>query len=189
MTYYKDETNVEEYIQMAEGYDGSEFVPVLRRYLPDGATVLELGMGPGKDVDILSEYFQVTGSDYSPVFLNCYRELHPDADVVQLDAITMVIDRTFDGIYSNKVLYHLTREQLKQSLQKQLALLNPGGILLHTMWIGDGGEDMKGLHFEYVTEASFADLLEGGVIVEAKRYAEMEPDDSIYFVVKRKEAG
>jgi SAM-dependent methyltransferase len=185
MSYYDDKENVEEYVKMAEGYDGREFIPVLRQYLPDGATVLELGMGPGKDVEILGEYFQVTGSDHSQIFVARYLETHPDADVVRLDACAMAIERTFDGIYSNKVLYHLTRDELRQSLKRQLALLNPGGILFHTMWAGEGAEDMKGLHFEYVTEASFADLLEDGVIVEAARYAEMEPDDSIYFVVKR----
>lgn len=185
MSYYDDKENVEEYVKMAEGYDGSEFVPVLRQYLPDGATVLELGMGPGKDLAILGEYFRVTGSDNSQIFVDHYLEAHPDADVVMLDACEMDIERIFDGIYSNKVLYHLNRDEIQQSLQKQLSRLNPGGILFHTMWVGDGGEDMKGLHFEYVTEESFADLLEGGVIVEAKRYAEMEPDDSVYFVVKR----
>ncbi len=28
MSYYDDKENVEEYIKMAEGYDGSEFVPI-----------------------------------------------------------------------------------------------------------------------------------------------------------------
>jgi SAM-dependent methyltransferase len=174
---------------VADGYDGSEFVPMLRHYLPDGATVLELGMGPGKDVEILGKYFQVTGSDKSQVFVDRYLETHPDADVVRLDACDMAIERTFDGIYSNKVLYHLNRDELRQSLKRQLALLKPGGILFHTIWVGEGGEDMKGLHFEYVAEQSFAELLEDGVIVEATRYAEMEPDDSIYFVAKRDGAG
>ena len=185
MSYYQDEKNIEEYIKMAEGYDGSEFVPILRRYLPDGAAVLELGMGPGKDVDILRQYFQVTGSDSSQIFLDRYRKTHPKADLVQMDAATMDIKRQFDGIYSNKVLYHLTREELRQSLRKQLALLKPDGILFHTMWAGEGSDEMAGLHFEYYTEETFTDLLDEGVIVEMQRYAEMEPEDSIYFVIKK----
>jgi len=185
MSYYKDKKNVEEYIKMAEGYDGSEFVPVLRQYLSDGATMLELGMGPGKDVDIFSQYFQVTGSDYSQVFLDRYQESCPDADLIKLDARELNIERTFDGIYSNKALYHLTREELRQSLKKQLMLLNPGGILFHTMWAGDGAEEREGLHFEYYTEETFAEILDEGAIVEMHRYAEMEPEDSIYFVVKK----
>ena len=42
---------------MAEGYDGSELIDELRNYLKDEASVLELGMGPGKDLDILNKYY------------------------------------------------------------------------------------------------------------------------------------
>ena len=119
MGYFDDEKNVEEYIGMAEGYDGRELVDVLRRHLPDGATVLELGMGPGKDLEILSEFFQVTGSDSSKVFIERYRKMDPAADLLLLDAVTMDTDRKFDGIYSNKVLQHLTQQELKRSLHRQ----------------------------------------------------------------------
>ncbi len=75
--FYDDESNVNDYIKMAEGFDGREFMPVLRQYLPDGAHVLELGMGPGKDLALLAEHFKVTGSDHSPVFVNRYLADHP----------------------------------------------------------------------------------------------------------------
>ena len=53
MSYYNDKKNVEEYIRMAEGYDGRAFVDLLKGMLPKGASVLELGMGPGKDLLLL----------------------------------------------------------------------------------------------------------------------------------------
>ena len=56
MGYYDDPKNVEEYVKMAESYDGQELIDVLHRYLPDGASVLELGMGPGKDYLLLSHH-------------------------------------------------------------------------------------------------------------------------------------
>lgn len=185
MSYYEDKKNVEAYVKMAEGYDGSEFVPILRRYLPDGASILELGIGPGVDMDILSEYFTVTGSDYSQVFLDRYRQTHPEADLVQLDAAIMSINRKFDAIYSNKVLHHLTRGELQQSFQKQLALLNLGGILFHTFWAGDKTEEMAGLRFEYYTEETLTQLLQEGTVVEMKRFSEMDSDDSFYCVVQK----
>ena len=67
MMYFDDEKNVAEYIKMADGYDGREFIPILRAHLEDNATVLELGMGPGKDFELLSKYFRVTGSDRSHI--------------------------------------------------------------------------------------------------------------------------
>jgi hypothetical protein len=73
MGYYHTAESVDKYIEMAEGYDGRALVEVLRKHLQPGATVLELGMGPGKDLDLLSESFQATGSDVSPLFLDRYR--------------------------------------------------------------------------------------------------------------------
>ena len=96
--------DVEDYIKMAEGYDGRHLITQLRKYLPDNATVLELGMGPGTDLMLLSEHYKVTGSDFSNAFLDRFCKKHPNADLLQLDAITMQIDRKFDFIYSNKVL-------------------------------------------------------------------------------------
>ena len=187
MSYFDDERNVEEYISMAEGYDGRQFIPVLRRYLKDGAKVLELGMGPGKDFELLSEYFQVTGSDYSQVFIDRFRKDHPEADLVLLDAVTMKIERKFDCIYSNKVMNHLSKEQLRESLVNQAEVLNERGILLHTFWYGDKEEDLAGLHFTYYTEQTFNQWVGDEYdLLESVKYAEMEVNDSIYFLLRKK---
>ena len=138
MGYYDDPKNVQQYIEMAEGYDGRELIAALARHLPAGATVLELGMGPGKDLDLLKQTFRATGSDFAQPFIDRYRKQHPQADLLLLDAITMeaAIDagRTFDAIYSNKVLYHLTLDELRASLRNQARVLDPGGLLLHALW-------------------------------------------------------
>ena len=186
MGYYDRTENVEAYIQMAEGYDGREFVPVLEKYVRRGASVLELGMGPGKDLRILGESFQVTGSDVSKVFLDRYRKTHPDADLLLLDAATMDTDRTFDCIYSNKVLHHLTSDELRQSLGRQSRVLNAHGILFHTFWHGDGEQQIDGLRFVYYTEESFGELL-GDVyeVLEMERYSEIDEGDSFFAVLKK----
>ncbi len=129
MGFYDDEDNVETYVKMAEGYDGRELVAALRQHLPPGATVLELGMGPGKDLALLAEAFTATGSDRSEIFLRRYRRDHPDADLLLLDAVTLETERCFDAIYSNKVLHHLSVDELRKSLHRQVARLNADGLL------------------------------------------------------------
>jgi cyclopropane fatty-acyl-phospholipid synthase-like methyltransferase len=175
MSYYDDEKNVQQYIQMAEGYDGAELIAILKQHLPKGASVLELGMGEGKDVLLLQAHYTVTGSDASPVFVERFRTQYPDADVLQLDAVTLDTERQFDALYSNKVLYHLTQEQLKHSLERQVAILKEGGLALHSFWHGEGADSAQGLHFEYYTEAQLRELVEEyfDVVVMA-RYTEME---------------
>lgn len=188
MGYFDDAENVEAYIKMAEGYDGRELITVLRKYLDPGATVLELGMGPGKDLDLLREHFRVTGSDSSQAFVNRYRQAHPDADLLQLDAAVLDTERHFDAIYSNKVLHHLTKPELKASFQKQAQLLNAGGIVLHSFWYGDKEEAFSGLRFVYYTEHTLSEMLRDAYeTLELQRYTEMETDDSFYIVLRRQD--
>ena len=73
MAYYGNEDNVRQYFEMAEGLDGAILIEVLKEHLPQGSTVLELGMGPGKDLDLLRKTYTATGSDSSEVFLGLYR--------------------------------------------------------------------------------------------------------------------
>ena len=112
MGFYGEEETALQYIAMAEGDDGGELVEVLSTHLAEGANVLEIGMGPGVDLDLLNVHFQATGSDYSQFFLDRYRVAHPNSDLIQLDAVGLETERTFDCIYSNKVLHHLADEQL-----------------------------------------------------------------------------
>jgi len=65
MGFFDTEKGVDEYLKMAEGYDGTKLIKILQEFVPEKSTVLELGMDPGKDLDILSKTFTVTGSDYS----------------------------------------------------------------------------------------------------------------------------
>jgi len=186
MGYYDDPKSVREYLDMAEGVDGRALVEVLARHLAAGSTVLELGMGPGKDLAFLSASYRVTGSDNAQTFLDLYRQSHPDADLLLLDAVTIDTERRFDGIYSNKVLQHLTREEARASIRRQAEILTESGIALHALWYGEGEEIFSGLRFVYYTEESFAALLgDAFEVVASARYAEMETDDSIWFVMRK----
>jgi cyclopropane fatty-acyl-phospholipid synthase-like methyltransferase len=185
MSYFDERIRAEEYIEMAEGYDGRELIETLKTYLPTGASLLELGMGPGTDMDMLSQTYRVTGSDRAQAFLDIYREKRKDADLLLLDAVTIDTGRKFDGIYSNKVLIHLSVDELRRSFRRQEAVLNPQGILFHSFWYGDKEEFFHGLRFRYYTEEMLLHIVESRFEVLAmERFTEMEEDDSIYLVLK-----
>lgn len=57
MCYYNKEENIKEYIEMAEGFDGRALIKILKTHLKKGSSVLKLGMGPGKDLDLLKKRF------------------------------------------------------------------------------------------------------------------------------------
>lgn len=185
--YFDDEKNVEDYISMAEGYDGRDLIDQLAEYLPAGSRVLELGMGPGKDLDILAERYDVTGSDSSRVFLDRYRALHPDADILLLDAVNLETDRTFDAVYSNKVLHHLDTEELKKSFHSQTRLLPSGGIALHSFWLGEGEETIQGMRFTFYNDRTLRSRIgPEWEVLESQIYTEMEEDDSLVLVARKR---
>ena len=188
MSFYHTNEGVSEYIKMAEGYDGRELVDVLSEHVDANARVLELGMGPGVDLDLLKTHFAVTGSDYSRQFLDRYRTTHPDADLVQLDAISLKTDRRFDAIYSNKVLHHLEDDDLQKSIQRQHDVLNPHGILMHSFWYGDQLEEHAGMKFYYRNEAFLTGIFSTHFrILQLERYTEMEENDSVLLLARRAE--
>lgn len=186
MGFFDTEKGVDEYLKMSDGYDGAELIKILQDLLPEKSTVLELGMGPGKDLDILSKKYIVTGSDSSQVFLDRYKNKNPNADLLRLDAVTIPTDRTFDCIYSNKVLHHLTRDDLRKSFQRQRDILNPNGIAFHSFWKGDQDENYDGLLFtKYQIDGLkeiIGDLFD---ILTINVYTEMEKNDSLYVVLSK----
>ena len=187
MGFFDTEKGVEQYIKIAEGYDGAELIKTLQKYLPENSTILELGMGPGKDTDILKKSYVVTGSDNSQIFLDKYKKNNPDADLLFLDATTLQTQQKFDCIYSNKVLHHLTREDLIKSLQRQKETLNPNGIMLHSFWKGSKTENVEGLIFTYYEMDDLKKMTESDFeILATETYTEMEKDDSIYVILRNK---
>ncbi len=186
--YFDDPNNVRGYIKMTKRYDGRELIQNLIRFLPPGSTVLELGMGPGKDLDILKKHYTAVGSDNSQAFLDLYRKANESADVLFLDAITLQTELRFDCIYSNKVLHHLKPEELRLSVGNQVSSLNPKGLVFHSFWKGNGEEFFHRLRFAYYQEEEILAVFEREFqILEMVSYRESRADDSIYLIAQVKQ--
>ena len=185
--YYKTKESVEEYINMAKGVDGSELIGKLNNYLPSKSELLEIGTGPGTDFQLLKKNYQVTGSDYSTEFLNRLIRDNKKDEFLNLDAKTLETDRKFDGIYSNKVLQHLTNEELRKSVLRQVEILNSNGIICHSFWKGEGDEVFNGLLVNYQTNESLNDLFENHFeILLLEEYNEFEDGDSLLLIGRKK---
>lgn len=188
MGFFDEKKNVDAYIKIAEGYDGRELVACLSKYLTAGSTVLELGMGPGVDLDLLAEHFTVTGSDLSEIFLDMYRQKNPEADLLLLDAVSLDTDRTFDCIYSNKVLHHLSKSELQESFAGQTELIPKGGYLMHSFWHGEGEEEHEGLRFVYYKVPELLEIIGTAAydVVDSSLYKEFKKNDSFYILIQKK---
>ncbi|NNE67882.1 MAG: class I SAM-dependent methyltransferase, partial [Pyrinomonadaceae bacterium] len=122
-SHYLNRANAREYFEARRGLRGDFLVQKLCRYVGRGSSVLELGSGPGNDLPLLSKFFKITASDYSPHFVEFIKEDHPGIEALQLDAVTIDTDLRFDAIYSNKVLHHFGNDEITQSLRRQSEVL------------------------------------------------------------------
>jgi cyclopropane fatty-acyl-phospholipid synthase-like methyltransferase len=185
--FYENETNVENYSKFTPSHDGGLLVGSLAAHLPEGASVLELGMGPGKDYSLLDQRFKVTGSDFSEAFLERYRAQDASAELLHLDARTLQTEHRFDAIFSNKALIHFSPEELQQSFARQYEVLNDGGLILHSLWYGEGQKEFGELTLVYHNERDLKELLEGSFeILALEKHAKMADGDSIYVVARKK---
>ena len=183
--YYKTKESVDEYINLAKDVNSAGIIEMLKMHLPKNSTLLELGTGPGTDYKLLHSFYEVTGSDNSNEFLNRLQANIPSGSFIELDAETLNTERKFDGIYANKVLHHLSDEELAASVKRQHAILNKDGIVCHTFWKGEGNESFKGMfvnyHLENEIEQFFTPQFETLVL---ESYKEFEAGDSVVFIGK-----
>lgn len=185
--YYKNKESVEEYIKLAKDVNGGPLIEKLKNYLLPNSLLLEIGSGPGTDFQILKNDYKVVGSDYSTEFLSRLISDHPKDEFLNLDAITLTTNKKFDGIYSNKVLQHLTDEELRKSIKRQAAILPSHGIICHSFWEGEGDEIFKGLLVNYQSEKSLSNLFETHFdILLLEAYKEFEVGDSLLLIGKKK---
>lgn len=185
--YYKTKDSVLEYIKLAKDVNGILLINTFASFIPKNSKVLEIGSGPGTDWKILSENFQVTGSDNSQVFLDHLTKSNPTGKFIQLDAKVLDTNEMFDGIYSNKVLHHLTDQELIDSISNSTKILNKNSIICHSFWKGQGSEIFKGLFVNYHSkkdiERYFAKKFD---ILVLEEYKEFEDNDSLVLLARKK---
>jgi len=188
MGYYDTKKGILEYSKRSQKWGGPKLIKILKKHLPKNSTLLEIGVGPGRDFDLLKKIYTATGSDNSKVFLENYKKQNKKADLLKLDAVTLRTAKRFDGIYTNKVLQHLTKRELRKSIKRQKEILNPKGIAFHSFWKGNKTEYKRGLRFVYYEIEQLKKIIENSFeILEIKTFTEMEKNDSSYVVMKKHE--
>lgn len=185
--YYHNEESVSEYIKLAKDVSGKELIDQLIQVLPENSKLLELGSGPGTDWKILSKTYEVIGSDMSLPFLEHLKSKNPNSIFLHLDAVTLETEMTFDGIYSNKVLHHLSDSELSNSIKRQSEILHPKGVICHSFWKGKGSETFKGMFVNYHEAEDLKTVfIEFFDIISINTYQEFEPEDSLLLIARRK---
>lgn len=185
--FYHTKESVDLYLEMTENINGQELIDQFTKHLPSKASILELGTGPGHDWEILSKDFYVIGTDLSDEFLDRLRSKYPSGNFTKIHAANLEYHSTVDAIYSNKVLHHLTDDELKKSVSRQSEILSPRGIICHSFWKGNSTEEFQGMFVNNHTEKDLKHFFENQFeILHLESYKEFEKGDSILLIARKK---
>lgn len=123
-------------------------------YLPEGAVVLDLGCGSGRDsLYFIEKGFDVTAVDGSEELCEL-ASIHIGQDVLQIQFSELDFHEVFDGVWACASLLHTTSNELNAVLEKVAECLKPGGVLYMSFKHGDFSGFRNGRYFnDYKTKA------------------------------------
>jgi len=105
------------------------------RTLPHGASVIDLGCGPGFPITevLVAEGLNVYGVDAAPSFVEAFRRNLPNTPVdCEAAQDSRFFDRTFDGVLAWGLMFLLSSEDQRRLIQRIAGILVPTGRLLFT---------------------------------------------------------
>lgn len=136
------------------------YAPFLER-LPPGATILDAGCGPGRDIKAFTEMdYKVKGMDASASMVTLARQ-HAKGDVIQQTFQEISWENAFDGIWACASLLHVPRTDMPEVFARLARALKPGGVWYLSFKYGNDEWAQGGRHFTNYTENSLQALLEG----------------------------
>ncbi|MEU3597302.1 class I SAM-dependent methyltransferase [Streptomyces sp. NPDC006798] len=153
----------------------------LRRRIPAGGAVLDLGCGSGMPVAhaLTAAGCRVVGVDISAVQIRRARERVPGAEFIHADATAVSFaPASFDAVVSLYALIHIPLAEQPPLLRKAAGWLRPGGCLVATTghgewtgteenWLGSGAP-MWWSHADAATNREW--LEQAGLVVERQEY-------------------
>lgn len=137
------DVTLESYERHAERYvsrtpaNPSPLVAVLARNLPVGATVLELGSGPGWDALAMENAgLRVQRTDGAVAFV-C--RLHAAGhSALKLDARASDYGGPYDAVFANAVFLHLSRAATRSAIEVAFRAVRVGGLFVASFKAGEG---------------------------------------------------
>ncbi len=139
--------------------------------LENGARVLEIGSGGGRDADELERRgLSVRRTDITAAFVQLLRDAGHEASVVDPrfdDLADPQRDAPYDGVWASASLLHVRREHLPRVLARLAEATRDGGVLNLAVKEGDGARfSVHGTipgprHFTYWREPALRAVLDG----------------------------
>lgn len=105
--------------------------------LDSSAKIFEIGSGTGRDASYLKQLgYSVQVSDVASSFVSMLTD--DGWDAISFDVVKDELQGTWDLVFADAVLLHLTRDDFSLALEKVLGRLEDNGRFAFTLKAGDG---------------------------------------------------
>jgi ubiquinone/menaquinone biosynthesis C-methylase UbiE len=130
---------VDAYIRNTDPLHPKEEADKFLSMLEKGASILDIGCGPGRDAKIFSEKgFKVTGIDLSEKMIDAARK-RCRAEFKVMDLMKLEYpDEKFDSIWAMATYLHVPKIEIVKSLKEAFRVLKRGGIFAISVKLGEG---------------------------------------------------
>jgi trans-aconitate methyltransferase len=157
----------------AANWNDKPYIERFLSFLPQGATVLDLGCGGGSPVALhmVAQGFRVTGVDGSPTLLSLCRTRMPDQEWIAGDMRSLALGRRFCGILAWDSFFHLRPKDQETMFRVFAAHAAPTAILMFNAGFGHG-EDVGAYRGDPLYHAS----------LDASEYAALLADSGFELV-------
>jgi SAM-dependent methyltransferase len=110
---------------------------LIRTHRPDARSVLDVGCGTGRHLELLGPEFERVGLDLSGEMLAVARQRCPDVEFYEADMTTLDLGRRFDVVTClfSAVAYVRTVDRLNDAVARMAAHLETDGLLLVEPWL------------------------------------------------------
>ena len=151
LDYYN--THATEYAQNTNRADMSENYNRFLKYVKDGATIVDIGCGGGRDLKYFKDHgYKAEGIDASKELCTIASE-YSGCPVTCTDFLSWKPDHTFDAFWANASLLHLTENDIIRFFSEKTIYLKTPGIFYFSMKTGiNEGLDNKGRFFTPFSE-------------------------------------
>lgn len=130
------------------------------KYLPEQASILDLGCGSGRDtLAFKNKGYAVDAIDYSKELVSKATEL-TGIQVKYQSFYELNEDAIYDGIWACASLLHCERHRLAEVLEKMLQALKPNGVMYMSFKYGGSDREKDGRQFTDLDEQQAQTLLD-----------------------------
>lgn len=137
-------TTVNEYVAKVDARHPYWISDKFTSRLKPGASILDVGCGPGRDAKIFSEMgYKVHGIDFATKMIETAESRVKSATFEVMDITQLSVDTKYDAFWASASLLHVPHDKLLKVLKDLKSVLKPNGIGMFSLKLRSSDEDSE----------------------------------------------